>query len=291
MNVAVRIRRAAAVAALAALAVACGSSPSSPSPAPGNPPPVQTPNAAPVIASVQASVDRAEVETDITLTASVTDAETAVGQLQFAWTADAGTFSGSGATVTWRIPAAAATPREYVATLTVTETYGAADASGVRPKHTVSAQSSAVRVHNSPRELGDLAVGFLRDFADSSVPAATAVRDFADSCGGKADELDDLTNNRRRYDILSSSLTLRGVQVAANNLRGDMSVSCSFSSRIKACDSGIPNCTVGRVENVAGTCRLTSVYEQRRWWLCTSNFDSTGTLSPAFRAFMSTQGR
>jgi hypothetical protein len=276
----------AAAAALAAFA-ACGGSPSSPSPSPGPNPPVVTPNQPPVIASVQASTERAEVDTDITLTATVTDSETPLNQLQYAWSADAGTFSGTGATVTWRIPAGAVTPRDYAATLTVTETYGTADASGARPTHRVTAQSSAVRVHNSPRELGDLSLEFLNDFANSSVPAEVAVRGFSDSCQGKADELSDVTSNRRRYDILSSSLALRSVQVRADQMRGDMSVACSFSSRIKACDAGMPGCVVGAIENVQGNCRLTGVYEQRRWWLCTSNFDATSAVSPAFRAFMS----
>lgn len=279
------------VAALAALAAACGSSPSSPSPSPGGPPPVQTPNSAPVISSVQASVARAEVDTDITLTAAVTDAETPVNQLQFAWSAEAGSFTGTGPTVTWRVPASAATPKEYAATLTVSETYGTADASGARPTHTVSKASDPVSVHNSPRELGDLALGFLRDFADSAVDPTTAVRNFSNSCPGKEDELSDITDNRRRYEILSSSLSLIGVNVASSQVSASMSVDCGFSSRIKACDSGIPNCAVGRVETVHGTCRLTGVYEDQRWRLCTSHFESATVLPPAFRSFMGADRR
>jgi hypothetical protein len=37
-------------------------------------------------------------------------------------------------------------------------------------------------------------------------------------------------------------------------------------------------------ERVSGDCDLTSVYEQRRWWLCTSNFNN-GVLHPFMRAF------
>jgi hypothetical protein len=276
-----------AVCAGALLVTACGSGPNAPSPPSGGgggvviPPP----NTPPVISSITTSVARAEVDTDVAITAAVTDAETPVAQLQFAWTVSAGTINGQGSSVVWHTPKDDPTPKDYTIKLTVTETYGTASG-GVMPQQSVSAESPVVRLHNSPKELGDLAVGFLTDFANSSVSPATAVRNFSDTCRGKQDELNDITENRSHFVILNSSLRLRSARVRSDNVRADMSVSCGFSSRITKCDSGDLKCVVGAVSDVAGECTLTGVYEQQRWWLCDSHFIPNGTLKPGFESFL-----
>jgi hypothetical protein len=277
-----------AVCASAALAMAaCGSNPSAPTPPSGGGGGVVTPppNTPPVISSITASVARAEVDTDVTLTATVTDAETPVAQLQFAWTVTAGTVTGEGATVVWRTPKDNPTPADYTATLTVTETYGSA-ATGGSQQQSVSSQSPVVRVHNSPRELGDLSVRFLSDFANSGIPPAVCLRDFSDSCHGKQEELGDITENRSHFVVLDSSLRLKSVRVRADNTHADMTVGCGFTSRIIKCDSGDLKCVVGSVSSVAGDCTLTGVYEQQRWWLCDSHFIPNATLQPGFEKFL-----
>ncbi len=256
----------------------CGGSPGGPGPI-TPPPPSQPANVPPTIESIALGAERAEVGEEITVTATVRDPETAVAQLQYAWTADGGTFSGEGASVRWRPPADRATPAEYTMRLTVTETYGNADASGVRPTHVVAATSTgSVRVHNSPGEIGALALGFLREFATSTIPADIAVRNFTDSCRGKSDERSEVADNRVYYEILGSSLNLVNTSVAPSRLAGTARVACGFTSRIKACQPGRPGCVVGATEKVAGDCVLTTVYEQRRWWLCTSTFENGVTL-------------
>ncbi len=278
-------RTCAAVAmALAALVVACGGSPGGPGPV-TPPPPTQPVNAPPTIESIALGAERVEVTDEVTVTATVRDAETPVAELQYAWSADGGTFSGEGASVRWRPPADRATPAEYTMRLSVTETYGFADASGVRPRHVVAATSTAsVRVHNSPKEVGDLALGFLREFATSTIPADVAVRDFSDSCRGKSEERGDIADNRVYYEILASSLNLVNVSIAGSRTAGTARVACSFTSRVKACQPGRPGCAVGATERVSGECVLTTVYEQRRWRLCTSAFES-GVNLPAMRWF------
>ncbi len=267
----------------ALLTASCGGSPGGPGPV--TPPPTQPVNVQPTIESIAISAERAEVGEDVTVTATVRDPETAISDMQFAWSADGGTFSGEGVSVKWRPPADRATPAEYTMRLTVTETYGVADASGVRPKNVVSATSTAsVRVHNSPKEVGDLSLGFLRDFATSAIPADLAVRDFSDSCPGKADERGQITDNRRNYEILSSSLNLKDVAIAGSRLTGRAVVACGFTSLVKACQPGRSGCSVGSNERVAGDCVLRTVYEQRRWWLCESTFEN-GVNLPAARAF------
>jgi hypothetical protein len=262
---------------------ACGSTPAGPGPV--TPPPTPPVNAPPTIESIAIGVDRAEVGDDVAVTATVRDPETAITDLQFTWSADAGTFSGEGASVKWRPPSEGATPAEYTMRLTVTETYGVADASGVRPKNVVSAMSAgSVRVHNSPREIGDMSLGFLRDFANSSIPADIAVRDFSDSCPGKAVERSDIADNRIHYEVLSASLNLVNSSMASSRTTGNARVACGFSSLVKACQADRPACKVGSVEKVAGDCVLTTVYEQRRWWLCDSHFEN-GVDVPLARAF------
>jgi hypothetical protein len=265
---------------LAVLAAACGgSSPTTPREVPTPPAPVVT-NTLPVIDAITASQSRVEIDTDVTLTAIVRDAETHVSQLRFDWRADVGTITGDGATVTWRAPHDIAAPVDVVVRLTVTETV---PASGLQV--TVNGASPAIRVHDSPKELGALAMTFLGDFANSSVSPTTCIRDFSDRCNGKAEEKGDIESNREHFTILNSSLRLRNVRVASNRLSADVAVSCSFTSRIIKCDSSIAGCVVGSVGTVAGDCALTAVYEQNRWWLCTSSF--SGSQVPlAFRSFL-----
>jgi hypothetical protein len=262
---------------------ACGSTPAGPGPV--TPPPTQPVNVPPTIESLAIGVERAEVGDDVAVTATVRDPETAITDLQFAWSADAGTFSGVGPSVKWHPPTDRATPADYAMRLTVTETYGFADTSGVRPKNIVSATSAAtVRVHNSPKEIGDMSVGFLRDFATSAIPADLAVRDFSDNCKGKADERSNVADNRVYYQILASSLNLLNASVATSRMNGNSKVACGFTSLVKACQPGRLDCKVGSTEKVAGDCVLTSVYEQRRWWLCDSHFEN-GVNVPLARAF------
>jgi hypothetical protein len=125
---------------------------------------------------------------------------------------------------------------------------------------------------------------FLTDFANSSIPADVAVREFSDSCRGKRDEQEQIADNRQNYQILQSELRLRtATMLASEPNRGNVVIACEFWSRVKQCVPGVPNCKVGGTEHVSGNCRLTSVYEQKRWWLCDSNFD--GELLPSVRAF------
>ena len=237
-----------------------------------------------MIDPIAVSSERTEVDTEITLTASVKDEETPIDQLKFEWKADGGTFSGEGASVKWRAPRDITTPADYSVVLTVTETYGAPDSFGVRPRNVATGTSPAIRVHNSPKELGDMSLLFLSDFANSTVPASVCVRNFSDNCAGKFNERDDIESNRRDFDIIDSSLNLRRVSVASNGMSASMTVACAFTSRIKAC-SGThnPACKVGGTEKVQGNCNLTAVYEQKRWWLCVSTFD--GVLVPSMRGF------
>ena len=99
----------------ATVTAACSGGTTGPTP----PPP---PNAAPVIASIIASRDRAEVTDEITFAATVTDAETPLTQLTYQWSAASGTItSTNGAVATWRPPTTVEKATPFTVTLTVVE--------------------------------------------------------------------------------------------------------------------------------------------------------------------------
>jgi hypothetical protein len=278
--------------ALAVVSIACGGSPpSGPSPQPTPTPPPST-NTPPVVEGITASAPRVEVDGTVTLTATVRDTETPIGQLQYSWRADAGSFDGTGATVMWRAPREVAAATNYTIALTVTENYD-----GGARQNVVNANGPTVRVHDSNKELGELALRFLGDFANSSVSASSCVRDFSVNCPGREQEKSDIEDNRRRYQVIGSSLRLTGARVTANGTRGDMDVACSFTSRVIHCDPPDPSdpetlgCVVGAVGTSGGVCSMTAVYEQDRWWLCTSTFDANGLAPPGFRKFLSSRRR
>jgi hypothetical protein len=245
--------------------------------------PIATVNPPPTIETIVASASRTEVETDVTLTATVRDSETPVSQLKFEWKADVGTITGEGASVKWRAPKGATTPSDQTIRLTVTETYGASQ------QNVVNGTSPVIRLHDSQKELGDLSLTFLGDFANSSVSPSTCIRNFSDSCAGKAAEKSDIESNREHFLITGSSLRLTSVRVRDTGLSANMTVACSFTSRIIKCEPGSVGCVVGSVGTVAGDCQLTGVYEQQRWWLCDSNF--SGAPVPGFRKFFSARGQ
>jgi hypothetical protein len=171
----------------------------------------------------------------------------------------------------------------------VTETYGTANAVGGSQQNVVTATSPAIRLHDSPKELEVLSLSFLGDFANSSVSPSMCVREFSDSCQGKAEEKADIEYNREHFSVVGSSLRLQTVRVASSGMTADVNVACSFTSRIIKCDPGSVGCAVGVVGTVAGDCALTAVYEQQRWWLCTSRFLNGVGVPVAFRSFFTSQ--
>src|SRR5262245_47581841 len=110
-----RFALAGCLALAGALAFACsgsGNPYTPPTPNPPNPPNPNPPaNNLPVIDSItfqgtrlKEPADFADVAETVPVVAKVHDDETAADQLEYQWTATAGTFSGSGANVTWTAP-------------------------------------------------------------------------------------------------------------------------------------------------------------------------------------------
>jgi hypothetical protein len=285
------LRTIVAAAGLAVLIAACGGPGTGPTPPPPPPPPPPPVNTLPQIMSLIAP-DRAEVDVPITLTALVEDAETPIASLTFTWTADTGTFSGSGGAVTWTAGQDAATPADVMLTLTVTERYG----SGTTQAENKVTRTTTVRLNNSPRELRELSLRFLGDFANSRISPEQCVAEFTDTCRGKKDEFDDIADNRHDFEIIGSTLRHSSVSVAASRTTATVHTSCSFTSRViadspreESCAGG--KCPKGSVGSVQGDCWTTNVYEKGRWWICESHFSSPSTLTAFGRAFFGIRGR
>jgi hypothetical protein len=238
---------------------------------------------APVIEGITARGSRpsepvgfADLGEEINVIATVHDPDTPIDQLQFQWTADLGTFSGSGASVTWRAPADAPTPRAVTLTLTVADNAGSATS------------TTTVSLHNSVKEVGDLSRWFLLDFSDSLNPAAFVVRNFSKSprCEAERDaEFTQIDDNRRLYKITSSSVGPATVNVwfasrpcTYEPRNGDAcaAIPASWNS---VCVTSDPACVAGKADGVDF---VTAVYEQSEWKLCASYFQGIGATLRGF---------
>ena len=261
--------RALALSAAVTAAVTCGGSSG---PTPPDPPNQPVQNAAPVIQSITvAAASRTEADTDVDVSAVVQDAETAIANLTFNWTANAGTFTGTGAAVKWRLPAGSTSiPVDVVVRLEVVERYASFSPTGapITAENRVARDaSSSFRAHDSRAEISRITVRFLVDlFGNSAVSAEACVVDFWDGCGGKAAELADVRMNRDLFVILEASaqvqnITFRGADDA------DVVAACRWRDRV------IANGSTGVSQ---GLCLLTAVYRAQRWWLCESSVDKTG---------------
>ena len=139
--------------------------------------------------------------------AVVEDDETPVADLQFSWSASVGGFSGDGPSVSWASPAAVAGATQARIELTVTESYASFDGQGLptRSQHRVSS-TVEISVRDLARELVDIGYLFLEDFSQQRLDPAAVVRNFSDSCRGKADELGDVVKNHREEIITEYSI-------------------------------------------------------------------------------------
>jgi hypothetical protein len=254
----VKTTAAIAVCAVAAAIVAgCGDEPTAPTPFP-------VINASPVISSITPERPRTEVGESVGLTAAVTDAETPISQLSFEWAASApGRFDGEGPEVRWTPDRNLETPVAVEITLTVVERYLVPSGPTYIVRENRAQASIVVHVNNSPREVAELALTFLRDFADSRNPAAYVVRNFTDRCRGKRDEFEDVEKDRATYEILQASFRVERVDLDERREVAYVFAPCHFLSK---------NRQTGVVSPADGICALTAVYEPFRWWLCTSNF-------------------
>jgi len=267
--------------------VACGS-PTRPEPPPPPPPPPPPVNNPPTIESIVVQGTRrneppgfADVDEIVPITAAVRDDETAVDRLQYTWTATTGAFTGTGARVSWRAPASTATPTSVTLTLEVVELYG------VNLQHRVT-RTAAVALHNSVKEVGDMARQFLLDFSDTNIKdAAYIMRNFgtAATCPQPneiVNELNDVVNHFTNYRMMAFMIGQPSVTVNFGGscpFRGKLGDACAVT---RAYWDSIDLRTNVR-EAHDGNDIIAAAYSrnQSRWWLCASDYQSppnaTGT--------------
>jgi hypothetical protein len=236
-----------------------------------------------VITSVTAQGSRpnepknfADLDEEVAVTAVVDDPDTAADRLTFEWSAEAGTFSGTGANVTWKAPGDVSTPKAIVLTVKVSD-----------PGSNSTTGTATLSLHNSVKEVGDLSRQFLLDFSDSKNGAAFVVRNFTKSPRCEADrdeEFNEVDANRNTYRITSSNIGPATVKVQFASLP------CSYVPRDGDACASVPStwdsvcapgvtCTPGRSQGID---HVTAVYEGTEWKLCASYFQSGGSLVKGF---------
>jgi hypothetical protein len=249
--------------------------------------PTQVANTPPVIASIVARgtvgpnepAQFADLDEVVRVAAVVTDAETPLSGLTFAWTSDAGSFTGTGANVLWTAPHAFSTPGSATLTLTVTEKYQSTDAVGLPVgRENVVAKTSIVRVHNSAKEVGDLAFDFLDSFS-KQLSVDFIMRNFTASCRDTASERSDVTFNQENFKITSyfvgnpsTTVTFLG-SCPYQNAEGDAcaDVQTRWTSTSKA---------TGTSGTVTGTDQVGAVVQNDQWRLCSSFFKGASSTFP-----------
>jgi hypothetical protein len=269
-----------ALLSLTLVLIACGSeSTTGPTPPPPN-------NAQPVVTSIfvkgtpsRAPSQYATLGETVNVTATVTDAETPVNQLTYEWSSSVGgTFGGNTPTTTWTAPATlpGTTPVNATLTLTVVERVDATHNNRVMA-------TSVVDLHDSPKEVGELAILFLEDFS-KQLPAETVMRNFTATCPEAAEERSQVEANNATNDVMAYSIDRRHTTTVpfggtcpfiGRNPRGDAcaQVAVSWTSKKKS---------TGAVGTNSGIDQVTALLENGRWKLCASDYNlltSTGSRS------------
>jgi hypothetical protein len=269
---------------LTIVVTACGSeSTTNPSP----PPPA---NALPVVTSifVKGTLSRepaqyATLGETVNVTATVTDAETPVNQLTYEWSSSVGgTFGANASTTTWTAPATLTGPTPVNATLTLTVT----ERIDATRNNRVTA-TTVVDLHNSAKEVGDLAVLFLEDFS-KQLPVDTIMRNFTSTCPEAADERVQVARNNEQFQMISYRIDPAIVAVPFagtcpfRNVRGDgcARVPVSWTSRNKA---------TGAVGTTTGTDHVTALFENGAWKLCGSDYEDRVTTGDTGMAILMRQ--
>jgi hypothetical protein len=209
----------------------------------------------------------ADVGEEITVTAAVHDSDTPAEQLTYEWSAPSGTFVGTGGSVKWRAPSSAGT---------VTMTLAVSDGTRVTA-------TAIVSVHDSAKEIGELARQFLLDFSDSSIRDPDYVlRGFSTSSrcvAGRDSEHVDVVKNREHYLIETWNIGLASVKVefasrpcSFRPLDGD---ACAVVPALwnSLCLVTNPECVKGTHERAEGLDYVTAVFESDAWKLCASNWE------------------
>lgn len=265
--------------------------------------PAVGPNTPPTVSAITVQAPRpgqpptlASIGDRMSMVASINDAETALSALTIEWSAlpNIGSFSGTGASVQWVAPSSTTSPQTVVLMLTVVEKYQEPDSSGlpVQREHRVQ-RTTTLKVHDTVKEVTDMAVDFLTLFSNSSLSPEVVLHNFSKTCdggNGYGDEYNDVVKSRNERVILSYAITPPTVfeyEFGASNAcsrRNQTPGDVCVEVPITWTDRAIGSTTV---ETVSGIDFVTGVYENAQWRLCHSRWtgSSTTTGAPRFMDF------
>jgi hypothetical protein len=232
------------------------------------------PNSAPIFRAITAQGRRAgqpasfaEYGETIQMSVSVEDAESAPAQLLYQWQPCDGTIIGTGPQVEWRAPEGGSLPSTCTIQVTVTD-----------GPHVLT-RSISIRLHNSVAEMRSLVLEFLTEFANSLIPAEMTVRNFSNTCAGKAAELKDVLDNRATRLINSHTYGTPAVTIAFGGAcRARPADACAITS----VEWQSTVLSTKAQEIARGTSVISGVYRDSRWWLCDSSFDGGSSLGLHF---------
>jgi hypothetical protein len=226
----------------------------------------------------------------ITVTATVQDNETPVSALTFEWSADAGSFSGSGPSVTFTAPRLVG---RVTVRLKITERYTAPDPSGLPvQKENTTFGATVVSVHDSENEILDLGEDFLTLFTHSEVSTDQVLHNFSTTCDGgrgRASEAEDVDRSRRDYVQDFSKFRIRRLPPVQFRFGGVFLV-FDDPLRVRHADASSQfavHWEITYIRDVDATRRkgtreitdgidnVTAVLESDRWRLCASDFKGT----------------
>jgi hypothetical protein len=289
------------------LVSACGGSPTDPSANALVDAPAKGTNSSPVIVKFTVQGVRANEPSNfadlgeaVPVSVEVSDAESAVTDLKFNWSASVGTFSGDGPRVLWKAPATAAVPLSVKLSLEVVETY----ASGGKAVENKVASSVNVSLHDSAREVGEMARQFLLDFSDSTIKDIPYImRNFDPTCYGTDSETSDIAQNRSEFTIVESRVDppVTTVQFGgicpyrSPSLAGDACAQVrsywkSMAKKDLYYPTGALYLKSGQADIQNGVDQVAAMYYsgQQRWRLCDSawNPDPKKTLSVIYRSLV-----
>ncbi len=258
--------------------------------------PSASPNSEPIVGAISVTPPRdkqpktlATIGDRVTLTASVNDSETPLNALTIEWSAlpSIGTFSGTGASVQWTAPGSTSSPQTVVLMLTVIERYQQADSSGlpVQREHRVQ-RTVNVRVHDTVREVSDMAIDFLTLFSNSSLGPEAVLHNFSKTCDGGegyAAEYADVVESRATREILTHEISAPtkfewgfGEDTICTGTRKTTAGDVCVSIPVKWTDRAIGS---SATDSVSGVDFVSAAYEDTRWRLCHSKWEAFSTLT------------
>ncbi|HTL46129.1 MAG TPA: hypothetical protein VL262_17460 [Vicinamibacterales bacterium] len=254
-----------------------GSGGSNQQPPPNNPPGIDSIAIQGTRASEPANF--ADIGETVNIAAAVHDDETPIDQLQYQWSASLGSIAGAGPQVTWTAPASlpGSDPVDVTITLKVIEKYG--PSGGTQFEHDVTG-TATLSLHDSVKEVGDMARQFLLDFSDSNITDVSYImRNFDASCSGTAQETQQVSDNRKKFQIVKWSVGSSSVKVPFGN------AFCPVPDRVQRGDACSSNPVHWESKVVGGshfqiadgTDWIAAYYRiaLKAWKLCDSQFTGT----------------